>query len=75
MSYKEILVGFGNAMWGTPLLLLLMGGGLFFLLYSRFLPFRYFKHAVQILRGKYDHEVVKVILIIIRHYPQPWLLQ
>ena len=56
MSLKEILVGFGNAMWGTPLLLLLMGGGLFFLLYSRFLPFRYFKHAVQILRGKYDGE-------------------
>lgn len=56
MTLKEILVGFGNAMWGTPLLLLLMGGGLFFLLYSRFLPFRYFKHAVQILRGKYDGE-------------------
>jgi len=56
MTLKEILVGFGNAMWGTPLLLLLMGGGLFFLLYSRFLPFRYFKHAVQILRGKFDGE-------------------
>lgn len=56
MSLKEILVGFGNAMWGTPLLLLLMGGGLFFLLYSRFLPFRYLKHAIQILRGKYDGE-------------------
>ncbi|WMN06390.1 alanine/glycine:cation symporter family protein [Marivirga arenosa] len=56
MTLKEILVGFGNVMWGTPLLLLLMGGGLFFLLYSRFIPFRYFKHAVQILRGKYDGE-------------------
>lgn len=54
MTLKEILIGFGNAMWGTPLLVLLMGGGLFFLLYSRFLPFRYFKHAVQILMGKYD---------------------
>jgi AGCS family alanine or glycine:cation symporter len=56
MTLKEILVGFGNAMWGTPLLLLLMGGGLFFLLYSRFLPFRYLKHAIQILRGKYDKD-------------------
>ncbi|MFT6035357.1 MAG: AGCS family alanine or glycine:cation symporter [Marivirga sp.] len=54
MTLKEILIGFGNAMWGTPLLVLLLGGGLFFLLYSRFLPFRYFKHAVQILMGKYD---------------------
>ena len=57
MTLKEILVGFGNAMWGTPLLVLLMGGGLFFLLYSRFLPFRYFKHAIQILLGKYDGDI------------------
>jgi len=54
MTLKDILIGFGNAMWGTPLLVLLMGGGLFFILYSRFLPFRYFGHAINILRGKYD---------------------
>jgi AGCS family alanine or glycine:cation symporter len=40
--------------WGTPLLILLLGGGIFFLIYSRFLPFRYFGHAINILRGKYD---------------------
>lgn len=40
--------------WGTPLLILLLGGGLFFLVYSRFLPFRYFGHAINVLRGKYD---------------------
>ena len=40
--------------WGTPLLILLLGGGLYFLIYSRFLPFRYFGHAINILRGKYD---------------------
>lgn len=39
-----------------PLLLLLMGGGLFFLLYSRFLPFRYFFHGVAVLRGKYHSD-------------------
>jgi len=27
---------------------------LFFLLYSRFIPYRYFFHSIQILRGKYD---------------------
>ena len=37
-----------------PLLILLLGGGLFFTLYSRFLPFKYFGHAINILRGKYD---------------------
>ncbi len=35
--------------------MLLTGGGLFFLIYSRLLPFRYFGHAVDILRGKYDN--------------------
>lgn len=41
-------------MWGTPLVVLLVGGGLFFLLYSRFTPYRYFFHAIDILRGKFD---------------------
>lgn len=41
--------------WGKPLLFLLIGGGLFFTLYSRFLPFRYLKHSIDILRGKYDN--------------------
>lgn len=41
-------------MWGMPLVYLLVGGGLFFLIYSRFAPFQYFKHAIDILRGKYD---------------------
>lgn len=40
--------------WGIPLLVLLMGGGLYLLIYSRFVPFRYIGHAIQVLRGKYD---------------------
>lgn len=28
---------------------------MYFLIYSRLLPFRYFKHAIQILLGKYDN--------------------
>lgn len=42
-------------MWGTPLVVLLCGGGLYFMIYSRLLPFRYFTHAVNVLRGKYDN--------------------
>ena len=42
--------------WNYPLLILLMGGGIFFMIYSRFLPFRYFGHAINILRGKYDDQ-------------------
>lgn len=43
-------------MWGTPLVVLLVGGGLFFVIHSRGLPYRYFRHGVQILSGKYDAE-------------------
>lgn len=51
---EKIIVGFSDLAWGTPLLVLLLGGGLFFMAYSRLLPLRYFRHAVNILRGKYD---------------------
>jgi len=35
-------------------LIILLGGGLFFVIYSRFLPYRYFRHALDVLAGKYD---------------------
>ena len=41
--------------WGLPLLVLLIGGGVYLLIYSRFLPFKYFGHAINVLRGKYDN--------------------
>jgi AGCS family alanine or glycine:cation symporter len=40
--------------WGLPLVILLIGAGLFFTLRSGFLPFRGARHAFDILRGKYD---------------------
>lgn len=53
---------FSSWIWGFPLLILVMGGGLFFLVYSRFTPFLYFRHAINILLGKYDsdHEVGQI---------------
>ena len=51
---EKILIDFGNVTWGPWLLVLLLGGGAFFLCYSRFLPFRFIRHAIDILRGKYD---------------------
>ena len=52
---EQALSAFSSFMWGMPLVILLVGGGLFFLIYSRFAPFKYFKHALDILRGKYDN--------------------
>jgi len=43
-----------SALWGMPLVILLLGGGFFFTIYSGFKPFLYILHAVDILRGKYD---------------------
>lgn len=55
MEYIEfILAKFSEYAWGAPLLTVLLGGGLFFTIYSRFLPFRYLKHSLDVLRGKYD---------------------
>ena len=47
------VVFFADTAW-SYLLYLLIGGGLFLLLYSRFLPLRHFKHSIEIIRGKYD---------------------
>ena len=48
------IVSFGNWLWGLPLFLLLIGGGLWFLIYSGFVPFRYFGIAIKSLRKKED---------------------
>lgn len=42
-------------MWGYPLVILLVGGGLYFLIMSGFTPFRFFFHAIELIRGKYDN--------------------
>ena len=40
--------------WGLPLVFLLVGAGIVFTVAGRFIPFRGFRHAIDILRGKYD---------------------
>ena len=50
----ELIIDFSNWIWGTPLLLLLMGGGLFLFIYSGLIPFKGFRHAMKVVGGKYD---------------------
>jgi len=52
----EVIAQMSSLAWGLPLLLLLIGGGLYLLIRIRFLPFRYLGHAIAVLRGKYDDE-------------------
>lgn len=44
------IVAFGDFLCGYPLFFLLIGGGLFFLVYSRFTPLRRYGKAIQALR-------------------------
>lgn len=53
-TLEFIFERFSSYAWGLPLLILLIGGGLYLLILSRFLPFRFLGHAVQVLRGKYN---------------------
>lgn len=50
-----------QAISGTewPMFLLLIGGGLFLVCYSKFLPYRFLGHAIAITRGKYDDKNAK----------------
>jgi AGCS family alanine or glycine:cation symporter len=51
---SEFIAGLATGVW-TPILFLLILGGLFFFFYSRLMHYRYFSHAIAILRGKYHN--------------------
>ena len=53
-QFEQLTSDFSNAVWGLPLLILLIGGGLYLLIRIKFMPFRLFGHSIQVLRGKYD---------------------
>jgi len=53
-TFEQTIIQFSNFIWGTPLLIILIGGGFFFTIYSKLIPFRHIGHAVDILRGKYN---------------------
>ena len=55
-TLDSLFSSLASALWGTPLVVLLLGGGLYFAIISRMVPILYFKHAIQILLGKYDSE-------------------
>jgi len=56
INIESAIEAFASFMWGPFLLILLVFGGLFFTVYCRFIPFRYFKHGLDILLGKYDND-------------------
>jgi len=55
-TIDTLIAEMSSLAWGLPLLILLMGGGLYLLIRIKFLPFRYLGHAIAVLRGRYDDE-------------------
>ena len=53
---QSIVANFSSWIWEMPLLILLIGGGLYLFVYSGLVPFRYMGHAIAVLRGKYDKD-------------------
>jgi len=47
-------VAFADAVWGLPMVALLLGGGAFFLVISRALPYRHLGHGFAVMSGRYD---------------------
>ena len=51
---EAAFIAFGDLAWGPWLLILILGGGIYFLVLSRLMPFRYLSHSIALLSGKYD---------------------
>ena len=51
----SFIAEFASLVWGIPLVILLIGGGIYLLVLSRFIPFRYLGHSIGVLKGKYNN--------------------
>lgn len=51
---SELISTIATGVW-TPILFLLILGGLFFFFYSKFVHYKYFGHSIAVLRGKYHN--------------------
>lgn len=57
MEQVEIaLAAFASFMWGPPLVVLLVGGGFYFMIHSRLIHLRYLGHSLDLLRGKFSEQ-------------------
>lgn len=56
MSLGELIADIDGLIWGAPLMVLLVGTGLYLTVRMRFVQGRGFLHALKILTGKFDKE-------------------
>lgn len=53
----DLIVTLNNFLWGTPLLILLVGGGIYLAFISKFTNLRYFAYAFKLLFHKKDKSI------------------
>ena len=53
-TIEKVTGDFVGLVWGVPLVVLLVGSGVLFTIYFGFPQLRFFKHAIEIIMGKYD---------------------
>ena len=53
-TIEQLTGQFVGIVWGVPLVLALVGSGIFFTIYFGFPQLRFFKHSIEIISGKYD---------------------
>jgi AGCS family alanine or glycine:cation symporter len=56
MTLHEIIVAVQSFVWGPPLMILLVGTGIFMSIRYKFIQIRGFRHGVHVLGGKYDRD-------------------
>ena len=54
-TLEQVTGQFVGIVWGVPLVVLLVGSGIFFTIYFGFPQIRFFGHAIKIISGKYDN--------------------
>ena len=55
---NEFLIMLDGYIGGHPwFVFLLLGTGIFFTIYLKFPQFRYFRHSIDVVKGKYDHHL------------------
>lgn len=53
-TIEQLTGNFVEMVWGVPLVIALVGSGIFFTFYFGFPQIRFFKHAIDIVCGKYE---------------------
>lgn len=54
-TLEKVTGDFVGIVWGVPLVVLLVGSGIFFTIYFGFPQIRFFVHSIKIIMGKYDN--------------------